>query len=363
VGESGRVLQLLGPSTGGIRRHVTFLTDALREQGWAVEIAGPPRVLDGLGMLDHVVAIPGGPRPVASMRAVSALRRLLPGYDLVHAHGLTAGWLASLARRGDKPALVVTVHNVVLREAAGRATPLLRYLERRLPARVDQVIAVSPEIATYLAAGAPVTTIGAFGPRPQPRRTPAQVRAALGVDDAAPLVVCVARLHPQKGLDLLLDAWPSVAAAAPSARLVLVGEGPLEEALRADAARLAVSARPVFAPPMHPADELAAADVVVIPSRWESGPLVLTEAIALGRPVVATRVGMVPDMVADGQSGWIVAPSDSAALGAALIDALRDPAEAARRARAASQRAAAILDTPSRVALVEDVYRASLVRS
>jgi glycosyltransferase involved in cell wall biosynthesis len=359
VAESGRVLQVLGPSTGGIRRYVAFLTERLQDRGWHVETAGPAGVLDGVAQLDHVVPIAGGPRPLQIPGAVGALRRLGGRFDVVNAHGLTAGWLAALARgRRRQPRLVVTVHNVVLDDAAGRMAPVLRALERRLPGRADRVIAVSEAIASYL--GAPnVVTVGAIGPPPTPTRTRADVRASLAVAERSLLVAAVARLHPQKGLDVLLDAVPSV----PHATFAIAGEGPSEAALRQQATRLGIGDRVRFAGPMNGADLLNAADLVVIPSRWESGPLVLNEALALGRPVVSTPVGMVPEVITDGETGWLVPIGDPTALAAALADALARPDEAARRAASAAARAALLPDADARVGIVEDVYRASLVGS
>lgn len=359
MGERGRVLQLLGPSTGGIRRHVVFLTEALRQRGWDVDVAGPAGVLDGLGALQH--AVPIGP-PASTPRAVWQLRALLRGYQLVHAHGFSASWSAVLGRgRRRNPKLVTSVHNVVLDEAEGRAAPFLRVLERRLARRVDAVVAVSPEIADYLHAPN-VTTVPAFGPPPHRRRTAQDVRESLGVGPGAPLVVCVARLHPQKGLDILLTAVPAVRAEVGDLRVVIVGEGPLDRELAETARRLGVADVVAFVPPTNPADEMAAADLVVIPSRWESGPLVLLEACALARPVVATDVGMVADII-DSDTGWRVPAGDATALANALVDALTRPDERERRAGAAALRAAPFLDPGPRIDLVENVYRASLDRS
>lgn len=354
-----RILQVLGPSTGGIRQHVSFLTDALRRHGWDVDVAGPPGVLDGLGQLQHQMPI--GPVRNAP-RVIRQLRTLLQDYDLVHAHGLKAGWLVSVARgRASAPPVVVSVHNVVLDEAEGWAAPFWRILERRLPGRVDAVIAVSQQIADYLHA-ANVTTVPAFGPPPRPQQSGREVRTSLGIAPDAPFVVCVARLHPQKGLDTLLSAVPGVRDRIPNVRIAIVGEGPLDAELRELAQRTGVADVVTFAPPTHPADELAAADLVVIPSRWESGPLVLLEACALQRPVVATDVGFVADVI-DGKSGWLVAPDDASALATAVVDALEHPDERAQRAAAAFDRAAPLLDPRPRIALVENVYRASLDRS
>jgi len=128
---TGRVLQLLGPSTGGIRRHVVTLTAELRRRGWEVAVAGPAGVLDGVGELDAVVDVPAGSSAVQALRARRQLAPLLRGADLVHAHGLKAGWVAGSLR--SRPPLVVTVHNLVLDEAAGPSAPVLRVMEGMLP--------------------------------------------------------------------------------------------------------------------------------------------------------------------------------------------------------------------------------------
>ena len=218
-------LQLLGPSVGGIRRHVAYLRDQLRESGWEVRTAGPAGVLDDL---DHVVPIPDGVRPDQVLAARRSLRPLLDDVDLLHAHGLKAGWVAASVR--PRPALVVSVHNLVLDDVAGRSAPLLRFLEERLPGRADATIAVSGEVARRFA-GRPgadrIHVVPPAGPPPRPDRTAEEVRAELGVGPGEELVVTAARLHPQKGLHVLLDAAASVSEQRPDLRWFVFGEGPL----------------------------------------------------------------------------------------------------------------------------------------
>ncbi|MEO7429978.1 MAG: glycosyltransferase family 4 protein, partial [Acidimicrobiales bacterium] len=187
-------LQLLGPSTGGIRQHVTQLARGLPEVGWQAWVAAPAGVGEGTDLPPaSVVAVPSGPNPLGALRARAALRPVAQGADLVHAHGLKAGWVAALAGTGLP--LVVTVHNLVLDEAAGRSARVLRRLEGWLPSRADGVIAVSEEIAARF--GGPSESLWVVppaGPLPRPGRDAATVRTALGVALDAPLVVSVARL-------------------------------------------------------------------------------------------------------------------------------------------------------------------------
>jgi glycosyltransferase involved in cell wall biosynthesis len=274
------------------------------------------------------------------------------GVDLVHAHGLRAGWLASLVPR--RRPLVVTVHNIVLDGVAGRSAGVLRQTAAVLPRRVDAVIATSAEVAAAIGgSSAEVAVIPPIGPVPTPRRSTATVRAELGVAPETPLVVAAARLHPQKGLDTLLDAGPALATAVPGVRVVVVGEGPDGHRLRRRVIDEDLYRTISFAgPSTNAADELGAADVVAITSIWESGPLVLLEAMELGRPVVTTPVGVAPQLVADGVTGRVVPVGDAAALARALASVLTDPEAATRLAVAGRD---AVLGWLDRDALVDEV--------
>jgi glycosyltransferase involved in cell wall biosynthesis len=359
-GGTGRILELLGPSTGGIRRHIATLADGLRAGGWHVAVAGPAGVMDGVGRQDHVVPVGTSPRTVVT--GGRTLARLARDVDLVHAHGLAAGWLAVLAIR--RTPVVVTLHNVVLDEAAGRSAPVLRRLERALPARVARTIAVSGEIAGRFRGtrgGARMTVIAPAGPDPEPDRSPAETRAALGVGVDTPLVVSVARLHPQKDIPTLLDAAVVVHARQPSAAVMVVGDGPQRSELEQQCAAMGLDGLVRFVGARaNAANELAAADVVALSSRWEGSPLVVAEALRLGRPVVATAVGAVPEVVVDGVTGRLVPPGDGTALGHAVADLLADP-DAARALAEAGQALACERFAISRlVDEVAGVYRAVL---
>jgi glycosyltransferase involved in cell wall biosynthesis len=355
-----RVLELLGPSTGGIRRHVAALTTALVEQGWQVETAGPTGVLDGLVAQDHVVPVPSGMGPLGLARAVAAARAVMRGVPLVHAHGQKPGWVAVIARVGlsPRPKLVVTVHNLILEDVAGRRSRPLAWVERVLGRRADAIIATSPEVAGRMEATSRfLRTVRPVGPLAVPQRSTEQVRARLGAGTRS-LVVCVARLHPQKGLDVLIEAASDLAARRPPPLVVIVGEGPLERRLLDEiAARHLEDVVHLVGPSQHAPDELAAADVVVVPSRWESGPLVVAEALQLGRPVVATPVGFVGEVIEDGRSGRIVPIGDAPELATAVAGFLDDPQAAAAIGAAGRARVVAILGPELLVAGVVDVYR------
>jgi len=347
-----RALLVLGPSSGGIRRHVAVLRDGLRDLGWDVAVAGPAGVLDGLGGVDHVVDV--STSPARAPLAARAIRALARDVDVVHAHGMKAGLCTALA--GVRPR-VMTLHNVVLDENAGRAAGVLRAVERRLPRAMDRTIAVSQDIASGFDGAPGMVVVAPAGPAPVPVRDPETVRRDLGVGDA-PLVVTVARLNPQKDLPTLLAAAAEVLAVRPEVRFVVVGGGPAEAEVRAEHARLGLGdAVQLLGARPSAADELAAADVFALSSIWEGSPLTVAEALLLRRPVAVTAVGAVPEVVQDGVTGRLVPPRDPSALARAILDLLDDPARAARLAEAGHRVAVERFATDVLVRAVEQQYR------
>jgi glycosyltransferase involved in cell wall biosynthesis len=167
-------------------------------------------------------------------------------------------------------------------------------------------------------------------------------RSRLGVPADAFVVAGVGRLVAVKGFDLLVAALPALSAAVPSARLVLVGDGPERAALGAQAAVLGVGDRiSLTGPTSDIAACLAAADVLAAPSRNEGMGRALVEAMALGLPVIGAEVGGIPAVIADGETGCLVPPGDAAALAAALVELGRDAALRAKLGGAAAARAEA----------------------
>jgi len=314
-----RVPQVLGPAVGGIRAHVAALAPRLERRGVDAPVLGPSGGLGPLGEVSVAVGIPAGVSPVRLFRARRTARPWLRGADVVHAHGLKAAAVAGGPGRGAP--LVVTVHNVVLPDASGRVRRSASAAAEAVWSLADRLVVPSEAVLSGLPrrlrsrSRVVVPVVDA----PVPRRARREVRAGWGVDDDAPVVVAVARLHPQKGLDDLLAAWSEVLPAVPDARLVLVGDGP-------ERLRLQGRAGPgvVFAGASdNAADELAAADLAVVSSRWEAVPLVLVEAVALGIPVVSTRVGVADDVASGDPSVHIVEVGDRAGMAVALTERLR----------------------------------------
>jgi glycosyltransferase involved in cell wall biosynthesis len=166
---------------------------------------------------------------------------------------------------------------------------------------------------------------------------------AAPLDFDAPRLLCLGRLSPEKGFDVAVEAFARLRERFPRARLVIAGVGPQEESLRQQAEALGVDAAVEFAGPVRGeqvAQLINACTVMLVPSRCREGfGLVAIEAAQMARPVVAARLGGLPEVIADGETGLLVEAEDSAALAAAVARLLERPAEAERMGRAARRRA------------------------
>lgn len=322
---------------GGMQTHTASLTRELARRGvrqtvltarsWGPRTAEHPRA-------DVTIHRLGAPVPWLrqgwALDALGVIPRLQP--DLVHVHqGEDVAALplaAALARHVGAP-LVVTVHcsmvHTVRATGVGRRAARLAgaAAERRVLPLAAAVIALTPTTADLLRRWLPsdrvhvlpsgIDLAGLRRPRPDP--TP-------GIDH--PRVAYVGRLAAQKSVGTLLDAFDRMA--TPSS-LVIVGDGPLRDDLRARASRSPRCGR-IHMLDSVSHDEVAAhlqhADLLALPSRYEELGSVLLEALAVGLPTVATRVGGIPWAVADGQTGLLVPPGDPSAMAATLDRVLAD---------------------------------------
>jgi glycosyltransferase involved in cell wall biosynthesis len=272
---------------------------------------------------------------------------------LVHVHfGYAVHDVVDLVRRRRLP-LVLSLHG---HDATGLPMQRPGYYDE-IVGLVDRVVVpsrfLSDRVATLGFADDRIVVapsgvdLSWFTPQPRP--------------SGPPTLAHVGRLVPKKGLDVLLAAWPVVRAAIPDARLRVVGDGPLGHLLSAGVAGVDWQRPDSSAPRTQVRDVLAAAHVVVTPSRTtpdgdaESLLLVNVEAMATGRPVVSTRHGGIPEVVADDVTGLLVDEGDSDALADAVVRVLSDDALAARLS-AAGISAAARFDRHLRARAVDAVY-------
>jgi glycosyltransferase involved in cell wall biosynthesis len=197
---------------------------------------------------------------------------------------------------------------------------------------------------------------------PAPGGATPPLPADLGVDGNGPVVTILAALRDFKGITHAIDAWPAVLAEQPTARLLLVGSGEEEPALRAQVARLGLTGSVVFAGMRSDVPEvLRGSDLVVLPSIYgENLPTVLMEAGGCGRPVVASDVGGISDIVADGETGLLVPPGDSPGIAAAILRLLTDPDLRDRMGQAGRRRMERLFDARLWARSLHAVYQKAI---
>ncbi|MER6538434.1 glycosyltransferase family 4 protein [Streptomyces sp900105755] len=319
-----RVLHLAQPVEGGVARVVLDLTKAQLTAGLRVTVACPggelaqrARALGAEVRGWHADRSPGTGLPNEVRRLGRLLDEAPPA--LVHAHSAKAGLAGRLAVRGRVPTLFQP--HAWSFEAVGGATAALALRWERWGARwAHRVVCVSEaERTTGMRAGirARYTVV------PNGIDTEHFTPAGPGERPAgAPLVVCVGRLCRQKGQDVLLRAWPEVLRRVPDARLALVGDGPDRDALR----RLAPDSVEFVGPVADVRPWYRAADLVVLPSRWEGMALAPLEALACGRPALVTDVDGARESLPPGHAAHcLVPPGRPGALAGAVATLLLDP--------------------------------------
>ncbi len=283
------------------------------------------------------------PRLAAGVREIA---RLLADADVVLCHGYKAALLGRpAARRAGIPAVAVS-RGWTWENWKVQAYTLADRLHLRC---MDHVVCVSDGQARKVRrAGVPPNRVSvirnsarlsAFAGDPDPAARGKLLAYFPAGADIRRVVVAAGRFSPEKGFDVLLDAAAMALRADPHAGLVVFGDGDLRPLLEAQIARLNLAERVRLPGFIADLDHLLpAADIVALPSHSEGLPNVLLEAAAAGVPVVATRVGGVPEVVTDGETGLLVPPADPAALAAALGRLLADePCQ--RRFGAAGRRA------------------------
>lgn len=345
-----RVVQVLGSSAGGVARHVAQAVAELSAAGEQVLVGGPLAVRETVlpdGGIFAPVEITDRPQ-VGDLTAIRRIAWLARGADVVHAHGLRAGALAVLAvripPRRDRARLVVTLHNLPV---GGRAVRLVSAVLGRVVARgADVVLGVSGDLVELARSQGARQSERALVPAPERRevsRTPEQTRAELGLSAEQPLVVTVARLAPQKGLDTLVQA--AVGLDLPGAVWVLAGDGPLAPSVQEQIDRLGAPVR-LLGRRFDVPELFQAADVVASTAVWEGQPLAVQEALGQGAAVVATDAGGTREVTGDAAA--LVPVGDAETLAREIRAVLTDPT---RRdgLRAAARRRAAELPTAADV--------------
>ena len=362
------VLHLVQPVEGGVARVVTDLVAAQVRAGLRAVVACPPDGPLAAGASTagaRVCAWPADRAPGNRLgREVLTAGRLIRACrpDVIHAHSAKAGLAGRLAVRGRVPT-VFQPHAWSFEALEGRAAGLATAWERLGARWSDRILCVS-ESERLAGQRAGITArwsvihngvdLNRFPPARED--SAASVRASLPLPEVipadVPVVVCVGRLSRQKGQDVLLRAWR--AAEVGGARLVLVGDGPYGDELRRNAPPgvLFIGSSPDVRP------WIQAADLLVLPSRWEGMALAPLEAMACGTPVLLTDVNGARESLPPGHlPHCLVPPEDPAALAAALTTLLDDPALRAELGRTAQSRTRSLFDVTKTAGAVLRLYQ------
>ncbi len=383
-GERVRVVQLVATGTnGGAQEHVATLLARIDQARYDTRVIS---LSDGsavkrwrsIGFCVEVIDA------ASDTDAATVVADLLARWQtqVVHGHMYRAevvGVMAAelLAERGlARPYLIDTVHSSRVRAQEDRD------LLVSLTLSIDRLIAVSRAVVAKLeregrAATTPVELIynGVDLARYDHTEACCTLPEEYGFPDGTPMVGVVARLEPEKGHTTLLEAWPVVLSAVPAARLLIVGEGSLAARLQDQAEALGLLGEPcvgdacvgtrharpgaavVFTGRREDVPAVTAAlDVAVLPSYREAQGLVILEAMALARPVVASDVGGIPEMIEDGVTGLLVPPHDPAALAEAITRLLTDHPLADMIGRAGHRLVHERFCVERMVAAIEGVY-------
>lgn len=328
-----RVVEVLATGTnGGAQEHLHGLVTRLDRDRFDVSIVSlsPGSAVRKLQRAGFDVLVIDEPDDAIAVGALAA-HLVDVRADVLHNHMYRAELVGTraaiaLAEVGHRrPYVVSTVHSSRVRSEEDRE------MLRLLTPQMDQLIAVSRMIEAKLAregrTATPVQRIynGVDLSRYDHTEPCCTLAEDYGMEPGSRIVGVVARLEPEKGHPTLLEAWPAVLRAVPDAYLLIVGEGSRREALEALARHLRIAHRVVFTGRRDDVPSVTAAlDVAVLPSYREAQGLSILEALALSRPVVASNVGGIPEMITDGVTGLLVPPHDADALAAAITRLLTD---------------------------------------
>jgi len=373
LGELGRPIRVLQLITslerGGAENHLLALLTHADRRAFELETA----VLSGEGELVPVFRKAGIPVHLLKARnrfdplALGRLVRLLREghFDILHSHLFRADIYAGLAvaRLGERrPLLVSTRHN----DDRFFLNPFVGLVHYGVSARQDLIIAISDHIARFTVSRGvrhPERVRRVYHGLEPPvtkalEREGQHIRQELGIGPDEFLVGNVGRLALQKGQRHLIAAMPLLLERVPRARAIIAGGGDLEDYLRDLANEMGVADRVhVLGPRKDVPALMHAIDVFVMPSIWEGFGLVLLEAMAAGRPIVASRVATIPEVVADGESGLLVPAGDPLALATALAELAEQPALAVRMGEAGRERLRKQFSVEKMVGDTELLYR------
>jgi glycosyltransferase involved in cell wall biosynthesis len=330
-------------TVGGVETHVMALSSGMTRYGHNVTvISNGGALVERLreAGVEHISLPIHRKSPVAINEMARRVREIISDrrIDVVHAHSRVPAWVAHFALRKSKIAFIITAH--------GQYAP---HVGSRIMARGDRIICVSKVILDHMAdkLGADRAKmlviyngidIEQAAREREGIRPPAETKKSLGIPEGAPVIGSIGRLTVTKGLRFFVDAFKRVRDAKPGAKAVLVGDGPMRKELQERAAELGIADDLLFTGVRTDIfDLLGIMDVYVVSSLYEGFPMGCLEAMSSRVPIVATRVGGIPEMLDHGRTALLAEPKDPKKLSEEIVRLIGQPELAARLTEAGYQ--------------------------
>ncbi|MEI8139236.1 MAG: glycosyltransferase family 4 protein [bacterium] len=339
-----QVLEILEATTGGTRRHLMDVVTSLDPSRFQVTAACSARrdpaffndiaIMKSKGITVHLIPMRRAITPFSDLLALLRLIRLMrhTRFDVVHTHSSKAGFLGRLAARlTGVPRIIHTPHTFPFQMKSSRPVRFVYFhLERFAAHFTDRIICVCPSqrvTAQQLTNPAHVVVIeNGIDASPPPNVEERDRRQReLGIGTGCLVAGMVGRFTLQKGHVHFVAAAQQVAARLPDVRFILVGAGELKERIERNIAAAGLQERFILLGAREDVPDLVPLfDVVVLPSLWEGLPYTLLEAMAAGKPVIASSVAGMADVIKNGDNGFLVFSEDSTALADAMLKLLEN---------------------------------------
>jgi glycosyltransferase involved in cell wall biosynthesis len=311
------------------------------------------------GIEVKILGISSYHNPLSTFKMTRLLKSARP--DIVHTHGYFASVIGRLAARiAGTPVILAHVHSTYWEYKKRHIM-----IERKLSRFTHKIICCSKAVENFVKNTEKITdnkTIvvynGVDEERFCPLQSPTSIRAEFGMSEEAAVVGTVSSLTPHKGHEYLIQAASLVLDTLPSAKFIIVGDGPLRKRLEDQAKNLNIHPAVIFTGIRKDIPEmLSLMDVFVLPSHTREGlGIAIIEAMAAERPVVATDIGGIPEAVNDGETGLLVPPGDQEALSEAIIDLLQNTKKAKEMGEKGRNRVKEKFTTKKMLSEIEHVY-------
>jgi glycosyltransferase involved in cell wall biosynthesis len=346
---SYRILLVAECVIAGVGRHSVDLSIGLADRGHEVHLiyspfrsdpktVAPLKAHGGIALAEVTITRNPGLSDISAFREIRRYIREHGPFDVVHGHS-TKGALGNLAALGKPAARIYTAHGYRSLDPrlSGLRKLVISRIERRIGRLAHLVIAVSEDEKAHAASiGIDPVRLRCInnGVAPISRDDRDALRTRLGLQRNHVAIGFVGRFSSEKGPDRMIDAFADVAAKCADARLVMLGDGPMEDDVTAQADRRGVGDRVIWTGPVDGREHMPAFDILALPSAYEGLPYAVLEARAAGLPIVATKVGGVSTVVSDRKDGFVVGNWDQAAFADRLVELVDNGTKRAQMAAA-----------------------------